>query len=128
MLWRRGERISTNPAHGSDEGAQLIVEGQVQVAEAACLPELHLADSKLGQPILRAVAADDDAKLRLIRPGRTVRDVVQGDFVAALSRERRRLRGMRHNGGAHVIGGGKALEATDGPGRVVRDALMPGAP
>src|SRR5829696_458168 len=80
----------TPPLH---EGAQLIVEREMQVAEAPGFPELHLPDSKLGQPILRAVTADDDTKLRLVRPGRAVRDVVQGDFVAALGRKRRRLAG-----------------------------------
>ena len=46
------------PAHGSDEGAQLIVEREVQVAKAAGFPELHLADAEFRQAILRAVAAD----------------------------------------------------------------------
>src|SRR5215208_4550338 len=67
-----------------DERPQLIVEREMQVAEAAGFPELHLPDSKLGQAILRAVAADDDPKLRLVGPSRTVRDVVEGDLVAVL--------------------------------------------
>src|SRR3954453_16118487 len=61
------------PRLRSDERPQLIIEGQVQVAEAAGLPELHLPDSKLGQAILRAMTADDHAKLCLVSPGRTVR-------------------------------------------------------
>src|SRR3954471_18525420 len=64
------------------EGPQLIVEREVQVAQAACLPELHLADTDLGQSIDRAVPADDDAQFSLVRPSRTVRDVVERDLVA----------------------------------------------
>jgi len=105
----------------------LIVEREVQIAEAAGLPELHLPDAEFCQAIDRAVAADDDPEFCLVGPGRTVRDVVQGDFVAALGRERRRLRGMCHNGRAHVIGRGEALEAADGPVGVVRDALVASA-
>src|SRR5215204_2705845 len=106
------------------EGAQLIVEREVQVAEAAGLPELHLPDSKLGQAILRAVTADDDAKLRLVRPGRPVRDVIQGDPVAVLRGECRRLRWMRHDGRAHVVGRWEAFEASDCSVRIVGDALV----
>src|SRR5829696_1236785 len=52
----------------SDKCAEPVVKGQVQVAEAACLPELHLANTDLGQSIVRAVTADDDPEFRLVGP------------------------------------------------------------
>ena len=55
------------------ERSQPIIEGQVHVAEPACLPELHLADADFGQAVVRALPADDDAEFRLVRPGRSVR-------------------------------------------------------
>src|SRR4051794_30706765 len=104
------------------EGPQLIVEREVQVAQAACLPELHLADTDLGQSIVRALAADDDAQFSFVRPSRTVRDVVEGHLVAGLCREGGGLGGMRHDGRAHVVGGCEALEAADCPICIVGDA------
>src|SRR3954469_20314522 len=100
----------------------------MQVAEAAGSPELHLADAKLRQTVLGAVAAHDDAELRLVRPGRPVRDVVERDLVTAFGGQSRGLGRMRHDGRAYVVGGGKALKAADCAVRVVGDALVAATP